>query len=62
MDVAASAFAVVALAIQLVETGEKISKFLSGVQDAPSEVFKLAQTLCQLNSTLKQVSYLLEQH
>ena len=51
----------VSLAIQLVETGEKISKFLSSVQDAPSEVTKLGQTLDLLNSTLKQVSYLLEQ-
>ena len=61
MDGVSSAFAVVSLAIQLVETGEKISKFLSSVQDAPSDVTKLAQTLNQLNSTLKQVSFLLEQ-
>ena len=37
------------------------SKFLSSVKDAPNEVIKLYQTLDQLNSTLKQVSYLLEQ-
>ena len=61
MDGVASAFAVVSLAIQLVETGEKISKFLTSVQDAPIEVTKLGQTLDQLNSTLQQVSYLLEQ-
>lgn len=61
MDGVSSAFAVVSLSIQLVETGEKISKFLTSVQDAPSEVVKLGQTLDQLNSTLKQVSYLLEQ-
>lgn len=61
MDGVASAFAVVSLAIQLVETGEKISKFLSSVRDAPNEVTKLNQALDQLNSTLKQVSYLLEQ-
>ena len=61
MDAAAGAFAVVSLAIQLVETGEKISKFLTSVQDAPSEVVKLSQTLDQLNSTLKQVSHLLDQ-
>lgn len=61
MDGISSAFAVVSLAIQLVETGEKISKFLTSMQDAPSEVTKLGQTLDQLNSTLKQVSYLLEQ-
>ena len=61
MDGVASAFAVVSLAVQLVETGEKISKFLSNVKDAPNEVIKLYQTLDQLNSTLKQVSYLLEQ-
>lgn len=61
MDGVASAFAVVSLAIQLVETGEKISKFLTSVHDAPTEVIKLGQTLDQLNSSLKQVSYLLEQ-
>ena len=61
MEGVASAFAVVSLAIQLVETGEKISSFLASVQDAPSEVIKLAQTLDQLNSTLQQVSYLLDQ-
>ena len=61
MDGVSSAFAVVSLAIQLVETGENISKFLTSVQDAPSEVIRLGQTLDQLNSTLKQVSYLLEQ-
>lgn len=61
MDGVSSAFAVVSLAIQLVETGEKINKFLTSIQDAPSEIIKLGQTLDQLNSVLKQVSYLLEQ-
>ena len=61
MDGVSSAFAVVSLAIQLVETGEKISNFLATVQDAPSEVSKIGQTVDQLNSTLKQVSFLLEQ-
>ena len=61
MDGVSSAFAVVSLAIQLVETGEKISKFLTSVQDAPSEVIKLGQTLDQFNTTLKQVRYLFEQ-
>ncbi len=61
MEGVAGAFAVVSLAIQLVETGQKISKFLTSVQDAPSEVVKLGQTVDQLSGTLKQVSYLLEQ-
>lgn len=61
MDGVSSAFAVVSLAIQLVETGEKISTFLTSVQDAPREVIKLRQTLDQINSTLKQVGHLLEQ-
>lgn len=61
MEGAGGAFAVVSLAIQLVETGEKISSFLASVQDAPHEVTNLGQTLDQLNSTLKQVSYLLDQ-
>ena len=57
----ASAFAVASLAIQLVETGEKISNFLTSVQDMPNEVIRLGQTLDRLNGTLKQVSYLPEQ-
>ena len=61
MDGVSTAFAVVSLAIKLVETGEKISSFLASVQDAPSEVSKLGQSVDQLNGTLKQVSYLLEQ-
>lgn len=61
MDGVSSAFAVVSLAIQLVETGEKISKFLTSIQGAPSEIIKLGQTLDQLNCTLKQVRDLLEQ-
>ena len=61
MEVVASAFAVVSLAVQVVETGEKISQFLTSVQDAPNEVVKLGQTLDLLNGTLKQVTYLLEQ-
>ena len=61
MEGVASAFAVVSLAIQLVETGEKISNFLTSVQDAPNEVIRLGQTLDRLNGTLKQVSCLPEQ-
>ena len=61
MDGVSSAFAVVSFAIQLVETGEKISNFLANVQDAPSEISKLGQSVDQLNGALKQVSYLLEQ-
>ena len=61
MDGISNVAAVISLAIQLFETGQKISKFLSNVNDAPTEVMKLAQTLDQLNSTLEQVPYLLEQ-
>lgn len=61
MEVVASAFAVVSLAVEVVETGEKISQFLMSVQDAPNEFVNLGQTLESLNGTLKQVTYLLEQ-
>ena len=61
MDGVSSAFAVVSLAIQLVETGQKISSFLTSIEDAPSEISKLVQSVDQLNGTLKQVSSLLEQ-
>ena len=61
MDGVSGAFAVISLALQLAETSEKISTFITGVQDAPSEVIRLGQVLDQLNGTLKQVSHLLEQ-
>ena len=61
MDGVSGAFAVISLAIQLAETGKKISTFITNVQDAPSEVVRLGQVLDQLSGTLKQVSHLLEQ-
>ena len=61
MDGVSGAFAVISLPLQLAETGEKISAFITGVQDAPSEVIRLGQVLDQLSGTLKQVNHLLEQ-
>ena len=61
MDGVASAFAVISLALQLVETSEKISNFLKSIQDTSNEIVRLGQTLDQLNRTLKQVGSLLEQ-
>lgn len=60
MDPASGAFAVVSLAIQLVETSGKISKFFADVRDAPSEFTQLGETVNQLNSALKDVHYHLE--
>lgn len=61
MDGVASAFAVVSLAIQLVETVQEMRDFLRSVQNAPNELIKLVETLEQLHGTLTQVKYLLEQ-
>lgn len=58
---AASAIAVVSLAIQLVDTVQVISKFLKNVQDAPKEVLGLIETLDQLHGTLDHVRQLIEQ-
>ena len=61
MDGVASAFAVVSLAVQLVDTVQEIRDFLRSVQNAPNELIKLVETLEQLHSTLSQVKHLLEQ-
>ena len=58
---AASAFAAVSLALQLVEAVKKISDFLHSVQEAPSEVLKLAESLDQLHQHLIHSRLLLEQ-
>ena len=55
---AASAIAIVSLAIQLVDTVQEISKFLKNVQDAPKEVLRLVETLDQLQGTLDNVRQL----
>ena len=61
MDGVASAFAVVSLAVQLVDTVQEIRDFLRSVQNAPNELIKLVETLEQLHGTLNQVKHLLEQ-
>lgn len=58
---AASAIAVVSLAIKLVQTVQEISKFLKNVQDAPKEVLRLIETLDQLQGTLDNVRQLIDQ-
>ena len=61
MDGVSSAFAVVSLALQLVETVHEISKFLKEIENAPTELTRLVETLDQLNSVLGYVKDLLEQ-
>ena len=58
---AASAIALVTLAVQLVDTVQEISKFLKNAQDAPKEVLRLLETLEQLQSTLDNVRQLIDQ-
>ena len=57
---AASAIAIVSLAVQLVDTVQEISKFLKNVQDAPKEVLRLVETLDQLQGTLDNVRQLID--
>ena len=57
---AASAIAIVSLAIQLVDTVQEIKKFLKNVQDAPKEVLRLLETLDQLQGTLDNVRQLID--
>lgn len=61
MDGVASAFAVISLAVQLVDTVQEIRDFLRSVQNAPNELIKLVETLEQLHGTLNQVKHLLKQ-
>ena len=57
---AASAIAIVSLAVQLVHTVEEIGKFLKNVQGAPKEVLRLLETLEQLQGTLDNVRQLID--
>lgn len=57
---AASAIAIVSLAVQLVDTVQEIRKFLKNVQDAPTEVLRLLETLDQLQGTLDNVRQLID--
>ncbi|KAL2039706.1 hypothetical protein N7G274_007565 [Stereocaulon virgatum] len=61
MDVMSSSFAVVSLAIQLLETTQKIRSFLHDVRDAPKETIRLTELLDQFHGTLDHVKSLLEQ-
>jgi ABC-type transporter Mla subunit MlaD len=61
MDVMSSSFAVISLAIQLLETTQKIRSFLHDVRDAPKEIIRLTELLDQLHGTLDNVKSLLEQ-
>ena len=58
---AASAVAIVSLALHLVDTVRKITRFLDNVQDAPKEVLGLIETLDQLQGTLNNVRQLIDQ-
>ena len=58
---AASAIALVSLALQLVDTVQEISKFLKNIQDAPEEMLRLLETLEQLQGTLDNVRQRVDQ-
>ena len=57
---AASAIAIVSLAVQPVDTVQEISKFLKNVQDTPKEILRLLETLDQLQGTLNNVRQLID--
>ena len=61
MDGVSSAFAVVSLAFQLVDTVQRISKFTKDLKDAPVELPQLSETLDRLTAILVEVRSLLEQ-
>lgn len=61
MDGVSGVFAVVSLAIQLVDSVQEARSFLKDIQNAPNELVRLGETLDQLNSVLNYVRNLLEQ-
>lgn len=61
MDGVSGAFAVVSLAIQLFETVQETAKFVKEINNAPSDLVQLGETLEQLASVLGHVKQLLEQ-
>ena len=60
MDGASSAFAAVALAIQLFGTVQETRNFVKDLNNAPRELIKLGEDLDQLTSVLGLVKQLLE--
>lgn len=61
MDGVSGVFAVVSLAIQLVDSVQEVRSFLKDIRNAPNELVRLDETLDQLHSNLKYVRNLLEQ-
>lgn len=61
MDGVSSIFAVISLAIQVLDTVQKTSGFLKNIQDAPAELIELSETLDQLGLVLQEVKLLLNQ-
>ena len=61
MDGVSGAFAVVSLALQLLDSVQEARTFLKDIQNAPKELIRLGETLAQLDSVLGYVSNLLEQ-
>ena len=61
MDGVSGAFAVVSLAIQLVDSVQEARTFLKDVRNAPNELVRLDETLDQLSSVLQYVRTLLEE-
>ena len=61
MDGFSGAFAVVSLAIQLFDKVQETIRFVKEINNAPSEVVQLAESLEQLGFTLGYIRQLLEQ-
>ncbi|KAI1172832.1 ankyrin [Nemania sp. FL0916] len=56
----ASGFAVVSLALQLVDSAYSIKAFFDAIQDAPAEVSRLKNRITQLHTTAKSIVSLLK--
>ncbi len=61
MDGVSGIFAVISLAIQVLDTVHKTSGFVKDIQDAPRELIELSETLEQLELVLQEVNLLLQQ-
>ncbi|KAL6715960.1 hypothetical protein ACLMJK_006922 [Lecanora helva] len=60
MEVAGGAIGAVALGIQLVGTVQKVTTFIKSIHDTPEDLAYLASSVDQLETTLRQVTTLVE--
>lgn len=61
MDGVSGIFAVISLAVQILDTVQKTSEFVKDIRNAPGELLELSESLVQLELVLHEVNLLLHQ-